>query len=286
MFERCEPDVWPSSFDRGAVATGPGYGVAVPTTALVTGSTAGIGAAFARALAAEGTDLVLVARDAARLEEVAAELRDRHRVRVEALPADLTDPAGTRAVEQRLADPDRPVDLLVNNAGMGLKGLFWETDVDDQERMLALNCTAVLRLSHAALRAMVPRGRGDVITVSSVAGFAPGARGSYAATKAWATAFTESLAGQLAGTGVRASVVAPGFVHTEFHDRAGLDMARVPDRLWLDADDVAATALRDHRAGKVLSVPGAQYKMIVAATRLLPRNAGRRITEAVRRRAL
>jgi short-subunit dehydrogenase len=258
----------------------------VPTTALVTGSTAGIGAAFARALAAEGTGLVLVARDAARLEKVATELRDRHRIEVEVLPADLTDPADTRAVERRLADPDRPVDMLVNNAGMGLKGAFWETDVDDQQRMLALNCLAVLRLSHAALRAMVPRGRGDLITVSSVAGFAPGARGSYAATKAWATAFTESLAGQLAGTGVRASVVAPGFVHTEFHGRAGLDMTRVPDRLWLEADDVAATALRDHRAGKVLSVPGAQYKAIVAATRLLPRNAGRRITDMVRRRAL
>lgn len=262
------------------------YGGSVPVNALVTGSTAGIGAAFARRLAAEGTDLVLVARDGRRLESVADDLRTRHRVGVEVLPADLTDPAGTRAVERRLADPDRPVDLLVNNAGMGLKGRFWETDVDDQERMLVLNCTAVLRLSHAALRVMVPRGRGDIVTVSSVAGFAPGARGAYAATKAWATAFTESLAGQLAGTGVRASVVAPGFVRTEFHDRAGLDMTRVPARLWLDADDVAATALRDHRAGKVLSVPGVQYKAIVAATRLLPRNAGRRITDEVRRRAL
>ena len=258
----------------------------MPATALVTGSTAGLGAAFARRLAAEGTGLVLVARDGGRLRSVADDLRARHRVDVEVLPADLTDPAGSRAVEQRLAEQDRPVDLLVNNAGMGLRGRFWETDVDDQERMLALNCTAVLRLSHAALRVMVPRGRGDIITVSSMAGFAPGVRGSYAATKAWATAFTESLAGQLAGTGVRASVVAPGFVRTEFHDRANLDMARVPDRLWLDADDVTATALRDHRAGKVLSVPGAQYKAIVVATRLLPRNAGRRITDAVRRRAL
>jgi short-subunit dehydrogenase len=258
----------------------------VPTTALVTGSTAGIGAAFARALAAEGSDLVLVARDAARLEAVATELRDRHGVEVEVLPADLTDRAGSLAVEQRLADAGRPVDMLVNNAGMGLKGKFWETDLADQERMLDLNCTAVLRLSHAALRAMVPRGHGDVLVVSSIAGFAPGARGPYSATKAWATAFTESISAQLAGTGVRASVVAPGFVHTEFHDRAGLDMARVPEWTWLDADDVAATALRDHRAGKVLSVPGAQYKAIVAATRLLPRNASRRATELFRRRTL
>ena len=256
------------------------------TTALVTGSTAGIGAAFARALAAEGSDLVLVARDAARLETVATELRGRHGVEVEVLPADLTDRAASLAVEQRLADPGRPVDMLVNNAGMGLKGQFWETDLADQERMLDLNCTAVLRLTHAALRAMVPRKRGDVLVVSSIAGFTPGARGPYSATKAWATAFTESVSAQLAGTGVRASVVAPGFVHTEFHDRAGLDMARVPEWTWLDADDVAATALRGHRAGKVLSVPGAHYKAIVVASRIVPRSATRRVTELVRRRTL
>lgn len=256
------------------------------STALVTGATAGLGAAFARRLAAEGSDLVLVARDAARLEEVAAELRRRYGVGVEVLPADLTDRAASATVERRLADPDRPVDLLVNNAGMGLRGAFWETDLADQERMLALNCTAVLRLSHAALRAMVPRGRGDVLVVSSVAGFAPGSRGAYSATKAWATAFTESLAAQLAGTGVRASVVAPGFVHTEFHQRAGLDMARVPAPLWLDPDRVVAAALRDHRAGKVLSVPGGQYKAIVVASRLVPRNVARRVTDLVRARTL
>jgi hypothetical protein len=258
----------------------------VATTALVTGSTAGIGAAFARALAAEGSDLVLVARDAVRLEAAAAELRAGHGVEVEVLPADLTDRAASLAVEQRLADPGRPVDMLVNNAGMGLKGLFWEADLADQQRMLDLNCTAVLRLTHAALRAMVPRGRGDVLVVSSIAGFTPGARGPYSATKAWANAFTESISAQLAGTGVRASVVAPGFVHTEFHDRAGLDMARVPEWMWLDAEDVAATALRGHRAGRVLSVPGAQYKAIVVASRIVPRTAVRRVTELVRRRTL
>jgi uncharacterized protein len=258
----------------------------VATTALVTGSTAGIGAAFARALAAEGNDLVLVARDAARLETVATELRGRHGVEVEVLPADLTDRAASLAVEQRLADAARPVDMLVNNAGIGGKGNLWETDLADQERMLGLNCTAVLRLTHAALRAMVPRGRGDVLVVSSMAGFAPGARGPYSATKAWATAFTETIAAQLAGTGVRASAVVPGFVHTEFHDRAGLDMSRMPEWMWLSAEDVAATALRDHRAGKVLSVPGAQYKAIVVATRMVPRAATRRVTELVRRRAL
>ena len=258
----------------------------MPLTALVTGATAGIGAAFARQLAAEGSGLVLVARDTARLESVAAELRAAHGVPVEVLPADLTDAEATRPVLDRLAARDRPVDLLVNNAGMGLKGRFWQTPLADQERMLALNCTSVLRLSHAALGAMVPRGRGDIIVVSSMAGFAPGSRGSYGASKAWATAFAESLAGQLVGTGVHVSAVAPGFVHTEFHQRAGLDMSKLPDLMWLDAPAVAATALRDHRAGKVVSVPGAQYKALAVAARLVPRNAARTITEAFRRRAL
>lgn len=252
-------------------------------TALVTGATSGIGAAFARRLAAEGSRLVLVARDADRLEGTAEQLRSAHGVDVEVLPADLTDRAASAVVEARLAEG---VDLLVNNAGTGLRGRFWETPLADQEQMLTLNCTAVLRLSHAALGAMVPRGRGGIVVVSSVAGFAPGARGPYGATKAWATGFAESLAGQLAGTGVRVSVVAPGFVRTEFHGRAGLDMSRVPGPMWLSADDVAADALRDHRAGKVVSIPGLQYKAIVTAARLVPGPVSRRVTEAFRRRAL
>jgi hypothetical protein len=258
-------------------------------TAVVTGATSGIGAAFARQLAAEGSDLVLVARDGGRLAGFADELGDAHGVEVGVLPADLTDltgPDGCRAVEARLADPDLPpVDLLVNNAGMGLKGSFWRTPVEEQERMLHLNCTSVLRLTHAALRTMVPRRRGGVITVSSVAGLTPGSRGAYSATKAWATVFTESLATELVGTDVRASVVAPGFVHTEFHQRAGMDMRRVPGAFWLDADQVAATALRDHRRGKVLSVPGRQYQTLVLAAKLAPRNTTRFVGGLLRRKA-
>ena len=255
-------------------------------TALVTGASSGIGAAFARQLAAEGRDLVVVARDADRLEGTAASLRSAFGVGVEVLPADLAVEADTTAVRARLSDVDRPVNLLVNSAGIGLPGKFWETPLADQERMFHLNCTAVLRLSHAALGAMVPRGRGDIIVVSSVSGFAPTVRGSYGASKAWATAFAESLSGQLAGTGVHVSAVAPGFVRTEFHGRAGLDMTRVPGFLWLDAGSVAATALRDHRAGKVLSVPGSQYKVIVAASRLVPPSVNRLVTERFRRRTL
>ena len=252
-------------------------------TALVTGATSGIGGAFARLLAAEGSDLVLVARDVDRLEATAGELRAAHGVGVEVPTADLTDRDASAAVEARLADG---VDLLVNNAGKGLRGRFWETPLADQEQMFTLNCTAVLRLSHAALGTMVKQGRGGIIVVSSVAGFAPGARGPYGATKAWATGFAESLSGQLAGTGVRVSAVAPGFVRTEFHGRAGLDMSRLPKVMWLSADEVAATALRDHRAGRVVSIPGAQYKAIVAASRLVPGAVSRRVTEAFRRRAL
>jgi short-subunit dehydrogenase len=255
-------------------------------TALVTGATSGIGAAFARQLAAEGQDLVIVARDVDRLAGTAAALRSEHGVQVEVLPADLAVEADTSTVRTRLSDVDRPVDLLVNSAGIGLPGKFWETPLADQERMFHLNCTAVLRLSHAALGTMVPRGRGGIVVVSSVSGFAPTVRGSYGASKAWATAFAESLSGQLAGTGVHASALTPGFVRTEFHSRAGLDMTKVPGFLWLSAEDVAATALRDHRAGKVLSVPGAQYKVIVAASRLVPPSVNRRVTDVFRRRAL
>ena len=255
-------------------------------TALVTGATSGIGAAFARQLAAEGADLVLVARDVDRLEATAASLRSAYGVGVEVLPADLAVEAATEPVLARLASADRPIDLLVNNAGIGLRGRFWETPLADQERMFHLNCTAVLRLSHAALAAMVPRGRGVIVVVSSVSGFAPAVRGAYGASKAYATAFAESLSGQLAGTGVHVSAVAPGFVRTEFHGRAGLDMSKQPGFMWLDAAEVAATALRDHRAGKVLSVPGAQYKAIVAASRLIPPSVSRRITETFRRKTL
>jgi len=247
-------------------------------TALVTGATAGIGLSFARQLAAQEHDVVLVARDVERLKEVAADLRERNGVTAEALAADLATSAGIRAVEARLRDPERPVDLLVNNAGFGLRKPFLANDVADEERMLDVLVRAVLRLTHAALPGMIDRRRGAVVNVSSVSGWLP--RGTYSAAKAWVTMFTEGLAASLSGTGVRAMVLAPGFVRTEFHGRAGINMSRLPSSLWLDADRLVAAALGDLRRGKTVSVPSVFYKV---AAWLLPRMP-RRMAVGVGRR--
>jgi uncharacterized protein len=248
-------------------------------TALVTGATAGIGAAFARQLAARGHDLVLVARDESRLKACAAELP----TAVEVLPADLATDVGCALVEGRCA---AGVDLLVNNAGIGTKGAFHEVPVDDEEQLVRLNIRAVMRLTHAALPPMLERGSGAVVNVSSVAGFfAGGSRGStYSASKAWVTNFSESLHLQYAGSGVTVLALCPGFTRTEFHERAEMDVSGIPDRLWLQADDVVRAALRDLDAGKVLSVPGAQYKALVAGSRLVPTSAQARLIRLLQNR--
>ena len=246
------------------------------TTALVTGATAGIGAEFARQLAARGDDLVLVARDGDRLQAYADELTARHRVRCEVLGADLADRAALRRVEERLADPALPVDLLVNSAGFGVNQLFLGGDVDAEQAMLDVLVTAVMRLTHAALPGMVARGTGGVINVSSVAGFIAG--GSYSAAKSWVTVFSESVDRQVADTGVTVMALCPGFTHTEFHERGGMDVSHLPDWLWLDAPDLVRAALADFRRGRVVSVPGAQYKAITTLTRVLPRPLVRRLS--------
>lgn len=237
-------------------------------TALVTGPTAGIGRSFAHQLAARGYDLVLVARDRERLESEAAELRASYGVEVEVLPADLVDRTELARVEARVAATERPVDLLVNNAGFGLKKRFLDNTVDEEQAMLEVLVTAVMRLSHAALGQMSARGTGGIINVSSVAAFLP--RGSYSAAKAWVNSFSEWAHYEYAEQGVVVTCLCPGFTKTEFHQRMDVSRDSAPDFLWLDADDLVAAALKDHAKGKAFSIPSGQYKVITAAARVVP----------------
>jgi short-subunit dehydrogenase len=250
-------------------------------TALITGATAGIGAAFARRLAAEHHDLVLVARDAARLESFAAELRDLGDGTVDVLPADLTTPDGCAAVERRLAAA--PVDVLVNSAGIGIAHRFAETALEEEQRLLDLNVRAVMRLTHVAVRGMVERGRGDVVNVSSVAGFGP-IGGTYSASKAWVTTFSEALHTTVRGSGVRVLALCPGYVRTEFHERAGIEVGARTGPMWLDADRVVTDALHDLRRGRALSVPSPQYKVLSGALRHLPHGVLRAVGTRLRGR--
>lgn len=245
-------------------------------TALITGASAGLGRAFALELARRGHNLVLVARDQGRLEDLATELRRGYAVAVEVLVADLADRDQTELVAARVREQERPVDLLVNNAGFGLKRSFVRGDLAEEERALDVMVRAVLVLSHAAAGAMRLRGHGAILNVSSVASFA--VMGTYSATKSWVTVFTEALSVELQGTGVTATAVCPGFVHTEFHDRARMNMSALPDALWLTPEQVVAGALGDVAAGRTVSVPSVTYKTITAGLRVIPRFATRRVS--------
>jgi len=236
--------------------------------ALVTGPTSGIGLSFARALAARGHDLVLVARNEQRLAETADELRSTYGVAVEVLPADLVDRAQLAKVEARLADRGEPVRLLVNNAGFGLRGRFLDNDLAREQDQLDVLVTAVMRLTHAALGAMLAEARGQIVNVSSMAGFLQ--RGSYSAAKSYVTKLSQWAHHEYAGQGVQVMAVCPGFVRTEFHQRLGSDTDSAPRLLWLDPDRVVAEALVDLDAGKALSIPSKRYKAIAAVVRVVP----------------
>lgn len=247
-------------------------------TALVTGATAGLGAEFARQLAADDYDLVLVARDTERLEQVGDELTRKHGTSVKLIGADLTTDDGCAEVAQRLADREHPIDVLVNNAGFGMYKVFGSAGVAEEERQLDLNVRTVLRLSHAAVQTMTARHNGRIINVSSVSAFVPrGSNATYAASKAWVTMFSEALSVQLIGSGVTVTAICPGFTRTEFHERAAADMSHVPERMWLSAADVVREGLADAFAGKPVSVPTRQYRRLVLITRLVPRPLLRRV---------
>jgi short-subunit dehydrogenase len=239
-----------------------------PTTALVTGASAGLGAEFARQLAAEGHHLVLVARDRNRLEKTAADLEQRYGTTAEVLPADLTDDAGLAAVVGRLTAAERPVGILVNNAGSSLLRDFEQNSADEEKEQLRLHCLAPLELTHAVLPGMLGRGAGRIINVSSIAAFLP--RGTYAAAKAWLLSFSRGANLAYAARGVSVTAVCPGLTHTEFHDRMGMDKSVAPSWTWLSADRVVREGLADNLRGKATSIPSKRYKAVAVAARVLP----------------
>lgn len=262
-----------SLMDENATGGGPYPGRM--GTALVTGATSGIGLELAWQLAAARHHLVLVARTADRLEKVAHQIRSAAGVDVEVLPADLATPEGCDDVVARLRQERRPVGLLVNNAGFGLGQHLLGGDLAREERALDVMVRSVLVLSKAAAEAMVGRGRGALLNVSSMSAFTT--MGTYAAHKAWVVTFTEALAGELDGTGVTATVLCPGLVRTEFHANAGLDASTWPRAAWVGVDKVASDALRAVRRGQVIVTPSLRYAAAGVALRLAPRRLVRAV---------
>ena len=228
-------------------------------TALITGATSGLGFEFARLLASEGYDLIIVARDGRRLEQKAEHLRGEFGVPVELITADLSSDRQMWMVERRLTDTRKPIHLLVNNAGYGLPARFAANTLEEEQAMLDTLVTAPMRLTHVAATAMISRGGGSIINVSSVAGWIP--QSSYAAAKSYLTAFTEAVHHESARDGIRIMALCPGYTKTEFHQRGGFEMTKLPKFMWLDAARVVADGWSDFKRGKVVSVPGALYKL-------------------------
>jgi len=250
--------------------------------ALVTGASVGLGEEFARQLATRGNDLVLVARDRARLEALAKELETQHHGRCEVLAADLTDDDQLATVEARA----RNVDMLVNNAGFGTFGSFHELDIDTEVREIQLNVVALVRLTHAAASAMADRGRGSILNVSSLASFQAGpANATYAATKAFVTSFTEAVHEELKGAGVAVTALCPGFTHTEFQDRANVPANEVPGFMWQQPPEVVKAGLDGLAKNRAVVMPGTVNKLLGNLSDMTPRTISRRLGGAVMKRA-
>lgn len=255
------------------------------SSALVTGASSGIGEALARQLGAAGVDVVLVARRAERLDELATTLRSAHGIQAETLTADLTDRVGLDAVAVRLGDVDRPIDLLVNCAGAGASGPFVDGDLDTYRQVLALNVNAVVELTHAALGPMRARRSGWIMNISSLGGHAPGPNFAvYSATKAFVTSFSESLHEEGRRFGVVVTAVCPGATTTEFGELAGSAGEDLPRVLLQSADEVAAEALAATARGRAVRVTGIVNRVSAAFTTVMPRAANRKISAMVTER--
>lgn len=237
-------------------------------TALITGATSGLGTEFCMQLASRGHDLVIVARDNGALTELATRLRAQFAIDVEVLPADLVTDAGVESVAARLADSARPIRALINNAGFGLRGNFADNNLQDELGHLRIHTQTPLVLMHAALNALTTAGGGQIINVASVAAFTP--RGSYSAAKGLIVNFSRWANVFYADRGISVTALCPGFVHTDFHQRMGVDKSTVPPWGWLHAPDVVRQGLSDSDAGKSMSVPSRRYKIAVALARIAP----------------
>ena len=238
-------------------------------TALVTGSSSGIGRAFARALAQRGLRVILVARDKGRLEQLASEI-EAMGSSAEVLAADLEKPDELSRVEQRLG-AGAAVDLLVNNAALGVSGRFADVKVGDAETQIRVNVLAPTRLAHAAILGMRSRGRGALINVSSGAAFVPSLyNAAYSGTKAYLAIFSLTIAEELRDSGIEVVTVFPGFTRTEFQKRARFDVSQVPRFLWQDASQVVAETLAALESGRQFCVPGFHNKLAIALNHLLP----------------